>query len=179
MRIFFKFSRSLEVHHVYQCSENDGTGLMGLWEIGGQTWPKHAFFKPPKLPHSRADSPRSKTVFFRVRRTITRIIQIGGLTPLRGRKSKGQKIMKKTAVKRVVTSKPEVEIYRGPQKSTFWPWFPIHSPIHFRVYLAPLLSYNGGILALHQCETKCFVYKVWPSVVGAVSAIDQRFLVTL
>jgi len=30
-------------------------------------------------------------------------------------------------------AKPEVEIWRRPQKWTFWPWFPIHS---FREFLA-------------------------------------------
>jgi len=57
----------------------------------------------------------------------------------------------KTAVKRAVTAKPEVEIWRRPQKWTFWPWFPIRSPIHLGVYLAPLLSYPLWILALCHC----------------------------
>jgi len=30
-----------------------------------------------------------------------------------------------------VAAKPEVEIWRRPKKSTFWPWFPIHSFSHF------------------------------------------------
>jgi len=33
----------------------------------------------------------------------------------------------KTAVSVALEAKPEVEIWRQPQKSTFWPWFPIHS----------------------------------------------------
>ena len=39
----------------------------------------------------------------------------------------------KTAVSVAVEAKPEVEIWRRPQKSTFWPWFPIRS---FRQFLA-------------------------------------------
>jgi len=38
----------------------------------------------------------------------------------------------KTAVWVAVAAKPEVEIWRRPKKSTFWPWFPIHS---FRQFL--------------------------------------------
>jgi len=30
-----------------------------------------------------------------------------------------------------VVAKPEVEIWRWPKKSTFWPWFPIHYFIQF------------------------------------------------
>ena len=30
-----------------------------------------------------------------------------------------------------VAAKPEVEIWRWPKKSTFWPWFPIHFFRHF------------------------------------------------
>jgi len=33
---------------------------------------------------------------------------------------------------RLVAAKPEVEIWRQPKKSTYWPWFPIHS---FRQFL--------------------------------------------
>jgi len=33
----------------------------------------------------------------------------------------------KTAVSVDVEAKPEIEIWRRPKKSTFWPWFPIHS----------------------------------------------------
>jgi len=33
----------------------------------------------------------------------------------------------------VVEAKPEVEIWWRPKKSTFWPWFPIHS---FRQFFA-------------------------------------------
>ena len=80
----FKFSGSLEGKNVLQSRKNDGTGVTELREIGGQTWQKRAILKPPLLPQFGADSPRSKTVYLRVRRTITRIIQIGGLTPLRG-----------------------------------------------------------------------------------------------
>jgi len=36
----------------------------------------------------------------------------------------------KTAVPLAVEMKPEVEIWWQPKKSTFWPWFPIHS-FHF------------------------------------------------
>jgi len=32
-----------------------------------------------------------------------------------------------------VAAKPEVEIWRRPKKSTFWPWFTIHS---FRQFFA-------------------------------------------
>jgi len=39
----------------------------------------------------------------------------------------------KTAVSVAVAAKPEVEIWRRPKKSTFWPRFPIHS---FRQFLA-------------------------------------------
>jgi len=37
----------------------------------------------------------------------------------------------KTAVLVAVAAKPEVEIWRRSKKSTFWPWFPIHSFRHF------------------------------------------------
>jgi len=37
----------------------------------------------------------------------------------------------KTAVLVAVAAKPEVEIWRRPQKWTPWPWFPIHSFRHF------------------------------------------------
>ena len=39
----------------------------------------------------------------------------------------------KTAISMAVEVKPEVEITQQPKKSTFWPWFPIHS---FRQFLA-------------------------------------------
>jgi len=39
----------------------------------------------------------------------------------------------KTAVLVAVAAKPEVEIWRRPQKWTLWPWFPIHS---FRRFFA-------------------------------------------
>jgi len=39
----------------------------------------------------------------------------------------------KTATSVAVAAKPEVEIWRRLQKSTFWPWFPIHS---FRQFFA-------------------------------------------
>jgi len=38
----------------------------------------------------------------------------------------------KTVVSVAVATKPEVEIRRRPKKSTFWPWFCIHS---FRQFL--------------------------------------------
>ena len=38
----------------------------------------------------------------------------------------------KTAVSVATAAKPEVEIWRRPQKSTFWPWFPLH---FFRQFL--------------------------------------------
>jgi len=37
----------------------------------------------------------------------------------------------KTVVSVAIAVKPEVEIWRRPKKSTFWPWFPIHFFIHF------------------------------------------------
>jgi len=33
----------------------------------------------------------------------------------------------KTAVSMAAAEKPEIEIWWRPKKSTFWPWFPIHS----------------------------------------------------
>jgi len=37
----------------------------------------------------------------------------------------------KTAISVAVAAKPEVEIWRRPKKSNFWPWFPIPSFRHF------------------------------------------------
>jgi len=39
----------------------------------------------------------------------------------------------KMAISVAIQAKPEVEIWRRPKNSTFWPWFPIHS---FRQFLA-------------------------------------------
>ena len=55
----------------------------------------------------------------------------------------------KTAVSGPIEAKQKVEIWRRPKNSTFWPWFPIRSPIH--QYIWRSISHRYWVLTGELC----------------------------